>query len=146
MAVEIDYTSPFTSEDVEVESFSGEIEISTMNADVIMKDVTGPVILDLMNGDIDLAFANINQQSPMSIKTLNGDVDITLPPSAKVNLDLNSMHGDVYTDLDITMDRDKDDRGLKFIGGMSNITGKLNGGGVKMAISSMNGNIYLRSK
>ncbi|MFP4470597.1 MAG: DUF4097 family beta strand repeat-containing protein [Bacteroidales bacterium] len=146
LAVKIDYSSPFTSEDVVVEDFGGEIEIKTMNADVIMKDVTGPVVLDLMNGDIDLVFGNISQQSPMSIKSLNGDVDITMPPSAKVNLDLSSMHGDIYSDLDIEMERSNNEKGLKFIGGMSNINGMLNGGGVIMAISSMNGNIYLRSK
>lgn len=146
MAVEIDYTSPFTSDDVEVENFGGEIEIGTLNGGVVLKEITGPVVLDMVNGDIEMVFSTVNQNSPMSIKTINGDIDITMPPSAKANLELGSLHGDIYTDLNIDVDREKDNKGLRFIGGMNDINGKLNGGGVKMAISTINGNIYLRSK
>nr|NQU89308.1 hypothetical protein [Bacteroidota bacterium] len=63
--------------------------------------------------------------------------------------ELYSLHGDIYTDLDIDVKRD-DKKGksnnLSFIGGMNDIDGTINGGGVKMTISSINGNLFLRKK
>lgn len=145
LAVEIDYSSPFADDKLEVEGFGGELEISTLNSDVALMSITGPVVLDMVNGNIDLVFSSVNQDSPMSIKTINGDIDISFPSNAKAGLEMSSLHGDIYTDLDIKVNREKEE-GLKFIGGMSNINGTLNGGGVEMAISTINGNIYLRSK
>ena len=145
LAVEIDYSSPFADDKLEVEDFGGELEISTLNSDVALMKITGPVVLDMVNGNIDLVFSSVNQNSPMSIKTINGDIDISFPSNAKAGLEMSSLHGDIYTDLDIKVNREKEE-GLKFIGGMSNIDGTLNGGGVEMSISTINGNIYLRSK
>jgi len=35
---------------------------------------------------------------------------------------------------------------MKMIGGNSNNTGKINGGGVELSLSTINGSIYLRKK
>lgn len=146
MGVAVDYTSPFSSDDVEVANFSGELEIQTLNDGVQLTDITGPVVLDLVNGNINLVFSSVNQDSPMSIKTVNGDIDISFPAGSKASLALSSLHGDIYTDLDIKTNRDKKENGMRYIGGMNNISGTLGGGGVKMNITTINGNIYLRSK
>lgn len=147
LALKLDYSSPFTSSDVHVENFSGEFEMKALNDGVILKDITGPVFLDLVNGDIDIIFDIVSQESPMSIKTINGEVDLTLPGSAKANLELYSLHGDIYTDLDIQVDKgEQEEDNLRFLGGSSEVIGTLNGGGVKMDISTINGNLYLRKK
>lgn len=147
LAVKVDYSSPFTSGDVQVEDFGGEFEMEALNDGVSLKNVTGPVYLDLINGDIDIVFESLNQESPMSLKTINGEVDVTFPASSKANLDLYSLHGDIYTDLDIDMEKSKDQgSGMKFIGGSSKVEGTINGGGVDVKISTINGNLYLRKK
>lgn len=147
IALNIDYSSPFTADKVLVEDFGGEFEMSALNDGVKLNNVTGPVFLDLVNGDIEIAFSSVNQKSPMSIKTINGEIDLTLPASAKVNLELNTLHGDVFTDLDINIEKPekKEDNGW-FLAGSSKTNGTLNGGGVKLNISTINGNIYLRKK
>ena len=146
IAVSVDYSSPFTSDDVEVENFGGEFEMNGMNDGAILKDITGPVYLDLINGDIEIIFTSVNQSSPMSIKTINGDVDIAFPSATKANFELSSLQGDIYSDLDIEVEREKDKDDMTFFGGKSDVEGTLNGGGVKITISSINGNIYLRKK
>jgi DUF4097 and DUF4098 domain-containing protein YvlB len=146
IAVSVDYSSPFTSDDVEVENFGGEFEMKGMNDGVKLNGVTGPVFLDLINGDIEIVFTSVNQNSPMSIKSINGEVDVTIPAATKANFELSSLHGDIFTDLDIVLEKEKDKGDLSYFGGSSDVEGKLNGGGVKMNISSINGNIYLRKK
>jgi len=147
IAVFVDYSSPFTADDVEVENFGGEFEMKGLNDGVKLKDITGPVFLDLINGDIEIIFTSVNQESPMSIQTINGEIDVTMPSATKANFELSSLHGDIYSDLDIEVKKDKDkDDDMDFFGGSTNVEGNLNGGGVKMDISSINGNIYLRKK
>ena len=148
IAVMVDYSSPFTSGEVVVEDFAGEFEMNALNDGVTMKNATGPVYLDLINGNINIDFQSVNQKSPMSIKTINGEIDITFPSSTKSNLELYSLHGDIYTDLDIKIQKpeDEDDKGLRFMGGLSDVKCTLNGGGVKMEVSTINGNLYLRKK
>ena len=149
IAVEIDYTSPFTADNVIVEDFDGEFEMGGLNDGCILKNVTGPVFLDLINGDIEIIFTSVNQASPMSIKTINGDIDLSIPTSTKANFELYSLHGDIYTDLDIKMEKknsDEKNHNLHYIGGMNDIEGTINGGGVKMKISTINGNLFLRKK
>jgi DUF4097 and DUF4098 domain-containing protein YvlB len=144
--VSLDYTSPFVQDDVLAEDFGGELEISSLNASVKCLNVTGPLILDVINGDIEITFSSINQNSPMSIKSINDDVDITIPASAKATFDLSSLHGDIYTDLDIQVEKNADKDDLSFMGGMNEVEGILNGGGVKITVSSINGNLFLRKK
>lgn len=147
LAVMVDYSSPFTSGDVHVENFGGEFEMEALNDGVKLNKVTGPVFLDLVNGDIEIVFENVNQESPMSIKTINGEVDVTLPATAKANLELYSLHGDIYTDLDIDVEKSEgEETNMRFLGGSSKVNGTLNGGGVEMNISTINGNLYLRKK
>ncbi len=146
IAISIDYSSPFTANDVVVENFGGEFEMKGLNDGVKLTDITGPVFLDLINGDIEIIFTSVNQSSPMSIKTIDGEIDVAMPSASKANFELSSLHGDIFTDLDIEVEKEKEKGDLSFFGGGSDVEGKLNGGGVKMDISSISGNIYLRKK
>ncbi len=146
IAVAVDYSSPFTSNDVEVENFGGEFEMTGLNDGVKLTDITGPVIVELINGDIEVIFSSVNQSSPMSIQSINGEVDITMPSVTKATFELSSLHGDIFSDLDIEIKKEKDEDNMSYFGGSSDVEGTLNGGGVKMDISSINGNIYLRKK
>jgi len=148
VSMKVDYNSPFGYDDIEVEGFSGELEVSMLNAGIELKNVTGPMTIHTINGDIKAIFSKVNQNSPTSITSINGEVEIIIPASTKANLKLSTFHGEIYSDCDIEFDN-KDDRGhddMHLIGGHSNAEGKLNGGGVEMTLSSINGSIYIRKK
>ena len=136
--------SPFANEDIEVHDLSGEIEIETMNGDIQLENITGPAVISTMNGDIEGNFTTVNQESPTSITSMNGHIDLTIPSGTKADLKMSSMNGQVYTNFDLTFKKEKDD--LKYVGGGKDVPGKINGGGVKITLTSMNDNIYLRKK
>lgn len=146
VGVSLDYSSPFTEGDVVAQDFGNELEIKTLNSGVKCLNVTGPLILDVINGDIEISFSSVNQNSPMSIKSINNDIDVTIPVSSKADFDLSTLQGDIYTDLDINVIKRSDQNEMNFIGGSNHIKGTLNGGGVKISVSSINGNIFLRKK
>jgi len=143
VSVSIDYNSPFANEDIEIMDMEGEVEASTLTADIKCTNVTGPLVLNSTSGDIEVSISKINQNSPTSISLISGDLDITIPANSPANLELNTITGSAYTDFDIKLDS-KDGK-LKRIGG-NDIETKLNGGGVNLSLSCTSGNIYLRKK
>jgi len=80
VSLRIDYNSPFANEDIEIKDMEGEVEVSTLNGDINCLNVTGPLVLNSISGDIDVKISSLNQNSPTSISMISGDLDITLPP------------------------------------------------------------------
>jgi hypothetical protein len=101
-----------------------------------------------INGDIKTEFNRLNQESPSSITSINGDLEILVPSATKADLKMGTMHGEIYTDCDIEFEKKEkeNDSDWVMIGGHSNNKGKLNGGGVELTLNSINGSIYLRKK
>jgi hypothetical protein len=94
------------------------------------------------NGDIEIdGFSGkVTQDSPISLYSTNGAVDVSLPSSTPANLALSTLNGNVYTDFDV---KAEDKNGLKSVLGRD-IKASINGGGVKISMKSTNGNMYLR--
>ncbi len=124
---------------IQVSNLSGDIEISACN-DILVKDVTGPVVLSSISGNIEVVFSTIRQAKPISISTISGEIDITMPGNTPADIELKTMSGEMFTDFDLTfVEKEK----LKYVGG-SNLKSIINGGGVSIFVQSISGNIYLR--
>jgi DUF4097 and DUF4098 domain-containing protein YvlB len=129
------------NEDIHISNYNGEIEVSTLSANVNLKNVTGPVIAHSISGDIDIDFSHLSNATPSSISVISGHIDVTLPTSAKTDLKLRTISGEIYTNFDIQ--RKNENSHLQQIGGRK-VNGTLNGGGVELKLKTISGNIYLR--
>ena len=143
VALSIDYSSPFANESIEIKDLEGEVEASTLTANIKCSNVTGPLVLNSTSGNIDVVISKLNQNSPTSISLISGDLDITLPENSPANLEMNALTGGVFTDFEFKVDSNSGN--LRRVGG-NNIETKLNGGGVELSLSCTSGNIYLRKK
>lgn len=129
--------------DIDIDGFSGEIEADAqLNGSVKITNVNGPVTANTLNGTLDVVFGTVKQNSPISLYSTNGAVDVSLPGNTPANLSLSTLNGNVYTDFDIKAS-EKD--GMKSLLGR-NVNAAINGGGVKISMKSTNGNMYLRKK
>jgi hypothetical protein len=144
VSIKIDYSSPFVNGDIKVSGLANELEIETLNPGIELENVTGPLTLHAINGEIKVVFTSLSQKSPTSITTINGDLDITLPANTKADIEMSTIHGGLYTNHDIKYEKEKEKDGLSLIGGGDDIEGELNGGGVHLDLNSVNGSIYLR--
>lgn len=140
--------------DIWVENVNGNLEVSNINGEIRMKNVAGSVLANTINQDIVVNFTDVTPNTPMAFTTLNGDVDVTFPPTIKANVKLKTERGGVYTDFDIDVDKnpakvnqtsDKE-RGLYKITKDEWTYGKINAGGSEIMMKTMNGNIYVRKK
>ncbi|MBD2753625.1 DUF4097 family beta strand repeat-containing protein [Spirosoma validum] len=129
---------------ITVSNMDGDLEIRTNNSSIDLNNVTGPVVANTINGEVSIVYASLSQEKPTAISTINGPIDITLPASAKANLKLRSIQGEMYTDFDLGVKTTKD--GMTKVGGGHNIDGTTNGGGVELKLNTINSNIYIRKQ
>lgn len=136
------HTSPY-GDDIRIKNVESEIEISTVHNGVHLENVTGPMTVKTVHGEIEADF-NANIKSPLSIVSVHGPVDITLPLATKANLKMSTSYGEIFVDPAVKLEVET--KGDWNVYGSSKVNGKMNGGGLDITLSSTHNNIYVRKK
>jgi hypothetical protein len=146
--------SMINGEAITVDGVEGDIETSNVNGpSTTLTNVSGSVVAHATNGKIVATIARVAAQKAMAFSSLNGSVDVTLPPSVKANVKLRSDQGDVFTDFDIQLTTSKEapvvkdarqNNGRYRIEVDRSLYGTINGGGPEFELRSFNGDVYLR--
>src|SRR5262249_3926412 len=135
-----------------IEGVDGDIEANNTNGNLTLTDVAGSVMAHSTNGNVIVTMKRVTAQQPMSFTSMNGKVDVTLPPDTKANLKLRTDNGDVFTDFDVVIkpsaptpvDTKRDANGRIRVQVDRSLIGAINGGGPDFEIRSFNGNVYIR--
>jgi Putative adhesin len=123
-------------------NMTNEIEVSAQYNSVELDQVTGPVTVETTYGSVTANF-NSPIKDPVSIVSIYGFIDITLPQTVKANLKMSTSYGDIFVAPDFKIEVPTRD-GMKVYG--DQITGTLNGGGVNVNLDCNYGKIYVRKK
>jgi lia operon protein LiaG len=126
------------SNSISVTNIKNEIDIKNCH-DIKIENATGPLVLSTISGNIDVICNNIAANTPFSINSVSGDIDVELPQNTAVSLEMGTVTGSFYSDFDFT----QTEKGLHIVGG-NQIKYELNGGGVRFSLNTVSGNIYLR--
>ncbi len=126
--------------DVVVRDVTGDLEVNVKNGDIKLTNVTGPAVANTISGDIQVRFAPL-RSGPSAISSVSGDVDVSLPANTKATMQLRSISGEVYTDFDMHLGKDEDS--LHHIGGQV-VAGSINGGGNGLSLKTVSGDIFVR--
>lgn len=136
--------------EVEASGLSGELVLHNTNGGITVRDVTGPVNASTVNGDIQAVFGRTLAAAAMAFSTLNGDVDLTLPADANVDVLLRSDNGDIYSDFDVVLERkaapadDARKKGKFRVAVSRDLAGRIGTGGPELFLKTFNGDIALR--
>ncbi len=136
---------------IAVKGVSGELEISNVNGEITIEDVKGSASADTVNGDIKANFLSVTNGASMAFSSLNGDLEVTFPNSVKADLKLKSEMGDIFTDFEMEVDKQKPVVDKNTSGGSYKVkieqwvNGSINGGGPEMLFKTFNGDIIIRS-
>ncbi|MHA4740136.1 DUF4097 family beta strand repeat-containing protein [Dyadobacter sp. MSC1_007] len=136
--------------DITIENVDGEMEITNVNGDIRLTNISGSAVANTVNGLLKANFKTVDAKSPMAFSTLNGNVDVTLPATAKFDVKLKSDRGEIYSDFDVDVDKTVPQATRTAKDGMYKVSvedwvkGKVNGGGSEIMMKNMNGNIYVR--
>ncbi|WP_017730282.1 DUF4097 family beta strand repeat-containing protein [Nafulsella turpanensis] len=130
--------------EINVQDMKNEVEVQAKNADIRLTGVQGPIIANSTSGEIEIIYSALAPNSVNMISTVASDVDVTMPKGAKADFVLQSVTGEIYTDMDIKLKREKEDGEMRLVGGGQTIEGSTNGGGPEVGIKTISSNIYLR--
>ncbi len=84
--------------DLVITGVEGDVDVSSMNGDVALRDLVGAAVVNSMNGEI-LATFKTAPVKPISLLSMNGEIDLRLPADTKANLKLSSFHGNIRTNF-----------------------------------------------
>jgi len=129
---------------ITISNMDGDLEIKTNGANISLINVTGPIVANTTSGEVSVVYSSVNQEKPTAISSISGEIDVSLPASAKSNLNLRSITGEMYTDFDLGVKNSKN--GMTKVGGNNNIEGATNGGGVEIQLKTISSNIYIRKQ
>ncbi len=138
--------------DISVKGVSGELEISNVNGEITAEDVKGSASADTVNGDIKMNFLSVTNGASMAFSSMNGDLEITFPNATKADLKLKSEMGDIFTDFEMEVAKQKAVVDKNTSGGSYKVkieqwvNGSINGGGPEMLFKTFNGDIIIRKK
>jgi hypothetical protein len=134
---------------ITVENVEGDIEAEHQNGNIHLTNVSGSVVTEAFNGNVIVVLTRIAGEKAMSFVSFNGNVDVTLPASAKANVRMRSDNGDVFSAFYLETRAAtpptprRDGRGIKIEVNQA-IFGAINGGGPEFELRTYNGNVYLR--
>jgi hypothetical protein len=138
---------------IKVENVNGDIEVANVNGGISLSRIGGSVVAQTVNGDVTATLNRLDGKKPLSLISLNGDIDITLPAAAKVDFKLKiDNEGEIYSDFELALQNktEKTIEDKRSHGGHyrvridKTVFGSINGGGQEITLKTFNGDILLR--
>jgi DUF4097 and DUF4098 domain-containing protein YvlB len=140
------------SGDVELEDLTGDLRLTTVSGKVSGKRISGPVQLNTVSGKVsleesDLASVDATTVSggmvyqtafgagPYRFNSVSGDVELLVPLETRCSAELRAISGKLFTKLPATSISQHN----------GNQTAEIQGGGVKIHLHSVSGNLSLAS-
>ncbi|OCX53390.1 hypothetical protein BEL04_03560 [Mucilaginibacter sp. PPCGB 2223] len=127
-----------TAGPVKFRNLQNEIEISADHNPVSLENVSGPIIVRTLYEPIEVKLTS-PIKGPISIVSIYSTVELSVPVDIKANVKLSSSHGELLAAPEIKIVRDS-----AAPGSLTELNGKINGGGIDIKLSSAYGQIYLR--
>jgi hypothetical protein len=84
--------------DMLVENIDGDIDITSMNGEVTLRDIGSSAVVNTMNGEINAVFKTAPVKA-VSFSSMNGEIFVKLPVDTKANLRMRSHNGAILTDF-----------------------------------------------
>lgn len=82
--------------DISIREVEGFLDARTLNGNIEQVNVAGRVVARALNGNIAVSLHALPQVDiPLSLETVNGSIDLILPPSPNVNLELSTLAGKI---------------------------------------------------
>ncbi len=117
-----------------VAGVTGPVKAETVNGKVEVAALAGPVKASSVNGSVSVAIDSLGEPGDIELSTVNGSVTAQLPPSLQAQLSMETVHGSVHSDFDVT-------------GADTSAHGQLKGmvgaGGRRVALETVNGSVKL---
>ena len=132
----VEFIGSTVSGDVEAEGLRSDVDASTVSGDVSVS-TTEVARGSTVSGSVDVEMGSLEWQS-LAFSTVSGDIVVRLPAGVDTEVDFESLTGDLESDFDITIERQRD----RFIG--SELRGTIGDGGRRLSLTTVSGDVRIR--
>ncbi|HKQ16874.1 MAG TPA: hypothetical protein VJT80_25885 [Steroidobacteraceae bacterium] len=135
--------------EITVRDIVGDLELENINGPITATNITGSVIAESVNNPIAVGLAGVAAGGATSLSSLNGDITLTLPASAKAELHLDTSRGEIVSDFELDVKPSKprvernETRGGVSVRMEDVIVATVNGGGPVIRVKTLNGTIKI---
>jgi DUF4097 and DUF4098 domain-containing protein YvlB len=119
----------------DAEDLGGEVNVSSVNGRIKVRGLSGGAHLSVVNGHLEATFDRLDEPRNISLESVNGSIDLALPPDASVTLDASTVSGSIHDDFGLPVTG-------HFVG--HNLHGTLGDGRAQVRLSDVNGSIKIR--
>jgi DUF4097 and DUF4098 domain-containing protein YvlB len=140
------------SGEVELAEMTGDLNLTTVSGKVSGRHIDGSVHLNTVSGQVALDESNLTSVDASTVSgrmeyqtafgagsyrfnTVSGDVELLVPPETRCSAELHAISGKLFTKLPATSIAKQN----------GNQTAEIQGGGVKVSLQSVSGNLSLVS-
>lgn len=131
----------------EIETINGSVSIanagnstkaSVVNGQLRATNLRGAAHLSSVNGTVEADFDQLQAGSRISLDTVNGQVNLTVPSDANATVRADTLNGQIVNDFNLPV------RKGEYVG--RDLYGRIGNGDVKIKLSSVNGGLSLKRK
>lgn len=119
---------------VEIDGVLGEVKASTVNGAVSAKGLAGNAALSTVNGSVKAGFAGLERVKSVSASSVNGAVELELPPGANADVSASTVNGGISGDVPVKKNWP--------VG--AEVNTRLGEGGTRVHLSTVNGGVRIR--
>jgi hypothetical protein len=123
---------------VDVADFTNYTKVSAVNGSVNARNIRGTARLSTVNGEVHADFDRLETGSRISLDTVNGHVNLSIPSDSNATVKADSLNGSITNDWNLPV------RKGKYVG--RDLYGKLGSGDVQIKLSSVNGQLAIGRK
>lgn len=130
-----------------IRGVTGKMQLENINGPITAYNISGSVIAEAINKNINISFAQFDKGDVSALSSINGEVTVTLPAKAGVELHLDSNLGEIISDFDVdilstkpAIKRAGDSGGVR-VRIENTVTATINGGGPIIKMKTLNGDI-----
>jgi DUF4097 and DUF4098 domain-containing protein YvlB len=115
---------------------NGTVAATTTNGGVRGTNVSGAVSAHIVNGGIVMDIAHV--AGAIELESVNGGIRLDIPPDLNADLEAHAVNGGVSADAELKVEASERSR--------TRIAGRLNRGGSRISVSTVNGGVRLRAR
>ncbi len=123
--------------DLTITGVTGKLDADLVNGELQSDGLTSDTEISLVNGDMQLTFENLNHARRIKLDSVNGDIVVSLPNDANVNVSADTVNGKISNDFGLTINEGR------WVG--SDMRGIIGDGSVRLTMENVNGRIKLKS-
>lgn len=121
-----------------VSNFVNLTKVSAVNGTVTAKNLRGTTELSTVNGEVSCDFERVEPGSKISLSTVNGKVNLTLPSDVSATVKADTLNGNITNDFGLPV------RKGEYVG--RDLYGRLGSGDVQIKLDSVNGQLFISKK